>query len=140
MGAGAHTVEVGRIAGDGNAFYVDCCITPAVDPPMVIVCKEPPTVSTSMRGDSRTWAQHYSDYAATVNGLIDSVVAEFPNAHTVDLASSAWTLSTAASMVSTYDTSSNLHPSDRGMSAITDIIEGDIRGRVTGYSAGLHTL
>lgn len=125
---GAKTVTI-RTTSTSTVF-IGGCFNRAVNPPAVFLAKEPPRPAD---------AAGYSTYLVNdpvFRGMIDTLVAEFPNVHAVDLAPGY----DLPRFVSSTDTVGKHHPNDLGQRYIAERFLDAIRTAIPEPISGVLTL
>lgn len=114
-----------QVKENTNTFQ-SIAINPREQPPQIIVAKEPPKKAGS------EGAALFAVSDPKFRAQIDTVCAEFPNVHVVDLAP-GWDNDT---MVSSFDTA-GFHPNDLGQRHIADKYLAAIESTITGPMPGV---
>lgn len=132
---GTHTVRISRQPRtDGGSVwvYVDSLLIPSEDPPLVLVCKDPPIGTYASKAHQDNWTKN----AGPLNELLNEAVSEFPNTRLVDLAP-GWDPATMAALETD---GAKFHPNETGMEHIANRVLAVIRaeaGRRLAPSVGL---
>jgi hypothetical protein len=129
---GWHTIRITKSDASTLPIYIDGVFVPSLNPPIVLVCKDPSPTSPPAQANLPVV---FSKNAPTYNAIIDSVVAEFPSAHVVDLAP-GWNGVTMAG----FTDPSRLHPNDVGMAFIADQVEASLESLITDFKPGVSVL
>lgn len=113
---GTHTVRVTRQPGATTSpVYVDALLIPSANPPVVLVCVDPPIGPYATQVNQDSWEAN----SGPLSALMAEVVAEFPAARLVDLGP-GWD---PATMVALTADTAKFHPNDKGMQHIADRVE-----------------
>lgn len=132
---GTHAIKITKNDATANTVNVNALLVPptptAIAP--VLVLKDPSNVSSATATVGGTIAAAYTTYAPTYRSLIDTVVGQFSNAHSLDLNLSDWD---TTGMIWSGDIN-HIHPNDKGMSWIADKVDGWMLNNLTPLVSGL---
>lgn len=121
--SGEHTIRITRAAGGSSATaYVDALLIPSVNPPIVLVCKDPAIGTFTSKPNQDAWVANSSPLAT----LMHEATNEFPSARIVDLAP-GWDPATMAAL--TTD-GAKFHPNETGMEHIAEKVMEGIRQEI----------
>ncbi len=120
----AHTIKLTHAGTGGQYVEADCVLVGSTSPNPIFVMQSPTPVAGSFWNSTQV-AQWVANFAL-VDPIIQTVVAEFPNAHFVP------TTMTASGISST----DGIHPNDLGSTQRTDDVEGAVLAWISTVARG----